>query len=163
MKHSAQTRITGVVVYEPRCHGYDGGVVANVTVDVSIGSHTERYQCVAFGDLGAEIQNTVSQGDIVSATGYMKTSPRRDDPNKENHQLIAQEFVVEVEATKQPARTNDHSPQRKQKQSTQGGTTDMPKQLKHQRRQYGRGVKKQRQDFTVLNRDPEPFNDILPF
>lgn len=158
MKHSAETRITGVVVFDPRCHNYSGGVVANVTVDVSIGCHTERYRCVAFKELGAEVQRNVNQGAIVSAIGYMKTSPYRDDPNKENQQLICSDFIVERSSVTAHRALNDRSPPPKQKHTTQQAIKPPPRQ----RRQYGRGVRKQRQDFTAVQ-DPEPFNDALGF
>lgn len=143
MKHSAETRITGLVTKPPRCHQYAGGTVANFTVDVTAHKHTERYQCVAFKQLGSEIENTISPGQIVSVTGYMQTTAWKGNSSKENHQLITNEFRIESAA-------NDSEAPPK------------PRQVK--RRTYGRGARKAKpvDDFRAVAGEPE-FNDPVPF
>lgn len=100
MKHSAQTRICGEVAGNIRCHKTEsGGVVANFTVEVTIPwgngpPHTEQYKCVAIGKLGVEVEQTIKIGQLVSTTGFMRTSEWNDGSGKINHQLIVNELSV---------------------------------------------------------------------
>ena len=150
MNHRAETRIVGEVAAPMRFHSYAGGVVANFVVEVTFRGHTETYRCVCFSELGKVVEQTIVQGQIVTVVGYMKTSPWRDDPEKQNHQLICDSFKVEQQAA--PA------PQPKRKRS---------KRNPRPRRQYGRHVRKENQgeiDFRHFAGEKQPeFNDKLPF
>lgn len=160
--HSAKTCITGMVTNPIRCHQYASGTVANFVVAVTIGSHTESYKCVAFKELGATIERSIQQGQIVSVVGLMKTTPWTDGSGKENHQLITNEFKIQS-VNRQPVRAKPTTRKpdkvlRNVKVSGKSGSKDIARSDRKSTRK-----KKHIDDFRAVLDEPPPFNDPLPF
>jgi len=171
VNHHAVTSICGDVVGDARCHPTASGVVANFTVEVTTpwGTgpvHTEQYKCVAMGKLGAEVQDTIAPGQLVSVNGFMRTSEWADGSGKENHQLIANKFRIDAHHTA----VNHQTPAPKPKQNTQQRITAPQKQspvkkTSKPRRTYGRDARKPIQkvaDFRAVV-DDDPWKDELTF
>lgn len=156
--YSAQTVITGDVIKPPRTHKTANGAVCNFIVKVVAkwgkDEHQEFYRCVAFGELGAEIDSQIAAGLVVKVSGWMRSSDWTDGSGKQNHQLITREFEVVTEPKAEPVKATPRPTPTKQ-------TSLIPNQPK-QRRQYGRNVRKSKpvDDFRAVAGEPE-FNDSL--
>lgn len=156
--HRAITKIRGDVVGSVRCHQNKAGVIANFQVLVITPwgngpAHTEEYRCVAFGKLGTEIQHSIREGQIVTVSGFMRSSEWSDGSGKQNHQLITDTFKIESgPAVKAPP--------------VQKPVEQAPAPIdKTKQRTHGRNARKPKQpvtDFRAVAGEPE-FNDPVPF
>jgi len=155
--YNALTTITGDVIKPQRTHKTAKGAVCNFVVmtvhEWGQDQHKEFYTCAAFGKLGAEVDEMIAPGQIVKASGWMRSSDWTDGSGKQNHQLIVKAFEVV---------TTDVMPEVKRATPNLTGNQKEPAKQPKKRRQYGRHARKSKQpdDFRAVAGEPE-FNDSL--